>query len=103
MEADVDLEMRIAQVYQVGRTPTEIEAAFDQLQAELDETIGTLLAETRRLLTTVFFSEGPDTVFAALRPRLIARRDPSLDEEGLPAYRFDVILRGDGETPFFLD
>jgi hypothetical protein len=34
---------------------------------------------------------------------LIARRDPSLDEEGLPANRFDVILRGDGETPFFLD
>jgi hypothetical protein len=40
---------------------------------------------------------------SALRSRLIARRDPSLDEEGLPAYRFDVILRGDGETPFFLD
>ncbi len=40
---------------------------------------------------------------ADLRPRLIARRDPSLDEEGLPAYRFDVILRGDGETPFLLD
>ena len=77
------------------------------LQAELDETIGTRLAETRRLVTTIFFSEGPDPVFdcvpSALRPRLIARRDPSLDEEGLPAYRFDVILRGDGETPFFLD
>ena len=40
---------------------------------------------------------------SALRPHSIARRDPSLDEEGLPAYRFDVILRGDGETPFFLD
>jgi protocatechuate 3,4-dioxygenase beta subunit len=62
---------------------------------------------TRRLVTTIFFSEGPDPVFdwvpSAMRPRLIALRDPSLDEEDLPAYRFDVILRGDGETSFFLN
>jgi protocatechuate 3,4-dioxygenase beta subunit len=64
---------------------------------------GFLASRTRSDAT----AEGTDPVFAcvpsALRPRLIARRDPSLDEEGLPAYRFDVILRGDGETPFFLD
>lgn len=63
---------------------------------------------TRRLVTTIFFSDAPDPVLnavpeAALRDRLIAKRDASLDAEGLPGYRFDVILRGDGETPFFLD
>jgi hypothetical protein len=40
---------------------------------------------------------------ATLRRRLFANRDPSLDSEGLPAYRFDIILRGDGGTPFFVD
>lgn len=66
---------------------------------------------TRRLVTTIFFPAAPnaesdsvlDCVPAPLRPRLIAQRDPSLDSGGLPAYRFDVILRGEGETPFFVD
>jgi adenine-specific DNA-methyltransferase len=57
LESGVDLEKRIAQVYQECRTPTEIEAAFDQLQAELDETIGTRLAETRRILLENFDEE----------------------------------------------
>ena len=67
---------------------------------------------TRRLVTTVFFSDTPETLSdpvldcvpdLPLRRRLIAQRDRSLDAEGLPAYRFDVILRGEGETPFFVD
>ena len=67
---------------------------------------------TRRLLTTIFFSDTPDVVSdpvldcvsdPALRRRLFAKRDPSLDVDGLPAYRFDIILRGEGETPFFVD
>jgi protocatechuate 3,4-dioxygenase beta subunit len=67
---------------------------------------------TRRLLTTIFFSDAPDAVRdpvldcvsdAALRRRLFAQRDPSLDAASLPAYRFDIILRGEGETPFFVD
>ena len=67
---------------------------------------------TRRLVTTIFFSEGPDAaqdpVLAcvtdgAARRRLFAVRDPALDAEGLPAYRFDIVLRGENETPFFLD
>ena len=57
LESGVDLEKRIAQVYQECRTPSEIEAAFDQLQAELDETIGTRLAETRRILLENFDEE----------------------------------------------
>ena len=67
---------------------------------------------TRRLVTTIFFPDTPensgDPVLdcipdVVLRRRLIARRDPSLDAEGAHGYRFDVILRGEGETPFFVD
>jgi ERCC4-related helicase len=57
LESGVDLEKRIAQVYQECRTPSDIEAAFDQLQAELDETIGARLAETRRILLENFDEE----------------------------------------------
>jgi len=39
----------------------------------------------------------------AARRRLFAVRDRALDAEGLPAYRFDIVLRGENETPFFLD
>jgi len=67
---------------------------------------------TRRLVTTLFFSDTPDQVQdpvidcitdPAVRRRLFAVRDRALDREGLPAYRFDLILRGENETPFFLD
>jgi protocatechuate 3,4-dioxygenase beta subunit len=60
---------------------------------------------TRRLVTTVFFAEGADPVLARVPDprRLVARRDPSLDGDGLQAYRFDLVLRGENETPFFLD
>ena len=63
---------------------------------------------TRRLVTTIFFSDERDPVLdcvpdPGLRGRLIARRDLSLDAGGAAGYRFDVILRGDGETPFFVD
>jgi protocatechuate 3,4-dioxygenase beta subunit len=65
---------------------------------------------TRRLVTTVFFADNPvvnlddvrDPVLdcvadAAARRRLFARR------ENPGEYRFDLILRGENETPFFLD
>jgi len=61
---------------------------------------------TRRLVTTVFFSDHPDSVRDPVldcvadpiaRKRLFAMRD------GADAYRFDIILRGENETPFFLD
>ena len=37
------------------------------------------------------------------RLRLFAKRDTSLDSQGIPAYRFDLVLRGENETPFFAD
>ena len=67
---------------------------------------------TRRLVTTAFFSDTPgladDPVLRCIpeearRERLFAIRDRALDTQGLPAYRFDLILRGENETPFFLD
>ena len=67
---------------------------------------------TRRLVTTTFFSDAPssveDPVLCCVPPgppraRLFAVRDPSLDAGGAPAYRFDIVLRGENETPFFLD
>jgi protocatechuate 3,4-dioxygenase beta subunit len=62
---------------------------------------------TRRLVTTVFFSDGSDPVLdcvpAARRQRLFAVRDEAMDAGGLPAYRFDIVLRGENETPFFVD
>jgi protocatechuate 3,4-dioxygenase alpha subunit len=60
----------------------------------------------RRVLTTVFFpgfDTGADPVMtlvpAALRPLLVA--EPARRDKGLRALRFDIRLRGEGETPFF--
>jgi protocatechuate 3,4-dioxygenase alpha subunit len=59
----------------------------------------------RHLQTVMFFAGEPgnetDPVLAAvqpaaLRPRLVAKRDDA-------GYRFDIALRGGGETPFFDD
>lgn len=60
----------------------------------------------RRLFTTVFFpgaAAADDPVLASVpqarRPLLLAVEDGR--EDGLRAFRFDIRLRGEGETPFF--
>lgn len=68
---------------------------------------------TRRLVTTVFFGDaaepGSDPLLdcigdPARRARLFAIRDQvSNGEETLPVYRFDIVTRGEAETPFFVD
>jgi protocatechuate 3,4-dioxygenase alpha subunit len=66
---------------------------------------------TRRMVTTIFFSDtlgqADDPVLRLVpessRSRLFARKDDTLAGEGLPGYRFDVVLRGSDETPFFID
>jgi protocatechuate 3,4-dioxygenase alpha subunit len=74
---------------------------------------------TRRLVTTVFFADGlkpgdgsqpaSDPVLdcvadPARRARMFAIRDRvSNGSEALAVYRFDIVTRGDAETPFFLD
>jgi len=50
LESGVDIERRIADVYQTCRTNAEIQAAFDALQAELDAKIQARLAATRQAL-----------------------------------------------------
>ena len=54
----------------------------------------------RQLQTVMFFSAATDAVLDAVpadrRDRLVAKREGT-------GYRFDIRLRGDGETPFFDD
>ena len=52
----------------------------------------------RQLQTTMFFENAPDPVLELVKQRekLIARRQGAV-------YRFDLRLRGEGETPFFDD
>lgn len=54
LESGVDIERRIAQVYQECRTPEAIQAAFDDLQAELEEQVTSRMAETRQALLDNF-------------------------------------------------
>jgi superfamily II DNA or RNA helicase len=75
LESGVDLEKRIAAIYQSCRTASEIEAAFNQLQLQLDETIQARMEETRQVLLENFDQE--------VRERLKFRRDQaqaSLDQ-----------------------
>ncbi|MBA3320952.1 MAG: hypothetical protein H0T45_05835 [Pyrinomonadaceae bacterium] len=57
LESGVDIEKRIAQVYQTCRTTDEISAAFDRLQAELEEEIASRMAQTRQALLENFDEE----------------------------------------------
>jgi ERCC4-related helicase len=54
LESGVDIERRIAQVYQECRTAEDIQSAFDKIQAELDEQISSRLDETRKNLLENF-------------------------------------------------
>lgn len=57
LESGVDLEKRIAKVYQECRTSDEIQRAFDVLQAELDAQVTSRLMEARKTLFEHFDEE----------------------------------------------
>lgn len=57
IESGVDIEKRIAEVYQTCRTSDEIQLAFDELQSELDEQITLALESTRVKLLENFDEE----------------------------------------------
>ena len=57
IESGVDIEKRIAAVYQSCRTAQEIQEAFDEIQAELDEQIKAALESTRVTLLENFDEE----------------------------------------------
>jgi hypothetical protein len=48
IESGIDFEKRVLRIYQDCRTPAEIDAAFKRLQEEMDESIQSRMAETRR-------------------------------------------------------
>jgi superfamily II DNA/RNA helicase len=71
LESGVDIEKRIAQVYQECRSTEEIQAAFDHLQADLDEQIQSRMAETRKALLDNF-DEDVHTRFKVCRKEAYA-------------------------------
>lgn len=71
LESGVDIERRIAEVYQTCRTSGEIQAAFDALQAELDAKIQARLAATRQALLENFDED--------VRSRLRLSREKTLE------------------------
>lgn len=57
LESGVDFEKRIAEIYQNCRTPSEIDAAFNELQSELEEQITARMSATRASLLENFDEE----------------------------------------------
>ena len=66
IESSVDFEQRILAIYQTCRTGAEIDAAFQALQAEMDESIRARMDDTRRMLLEHF----DDDVHQRLRLQL---------------------------------
>jgi superfamily II DNA or RNA helicase len=91
VESGVDIERRIAAIYQDCRTQDAIALAFDALRAELETEIASQMSETRQHLLDHF----DEDVHARLRVHR-DRAQQSLDERGrmlLKLTRFE--LRGD--------
>ena len=57
VESGIDFERRIVEVYQTCRTPREIDAAFDRLQAELAAEIDETMRSTRDAILEHFDAE----------------------------------------------
>ncbi len=106
IESGVDFERRVLDIYQLCRTPEEIESAFQSLRNELEEKIRGKLAETRQKLLEHF----DEDVHARLRVNLEGARQ-QLDRVGMMFWRLtqfildgrakfdDANLRFDLETP----
>jgi superfamily II DNA/RNA helicase len=65
IESGVDIEQRIHDIYQKCRPPEEIEAAFEKIQHELDESIAARESSARQILLENF----DEAVHQALRSR----------------------------------
>lgn len=65
IESGVDIEQRILDVYQIARTPDEIESQFAKLRQELDESIQERESSARQILLENF----DETVHQVLRSR----------------------------------
>jgi adenine-specific DNA-methyltransferase len=71
LESGVDFEKRVAKVYQDCRTPEEISAAFDSLQADLEEKIQNRMDDVRKSLLENFDED--------VRERLRIHKDRTLE------------------------
>ena len=77
IESGVGFERRVLDIYQQCRTPAEIDAAFAELRAELEETITSRIQATRQLLLEHF----DEDVHARLRVNLTGAQE-RLDRVG---------------------
>lgn len=82
IESGVDFERRVLEIYQQCRSPSEIEAAFQALRDELEDSIRGKLAETRQQLLEHF----DEDVHARLRTNL-AGAHHHLDRVGMMFWR----------------
>ena len=94
IESGVDFERRVLDIYQQCRTREEIDAAFETLRKELDESITSRMQQTRRLLLEHF----DEDVHARLRVNLTGAKE-QLDRV---AHMFWVLTRFilDGKAQF---
>lgn len=77
IESGVDFERRVLAIYQQCRTTQEIDAAFQQLQAEMEESIRARMDDTRKVLLEQF----DEDVHGRLKMRLTDART-NLDRIG---------------------
>jgi superfamily II DNA or RNA helicase len=71
IEAGIDFERRVLEIYQQCRAEQEIQQAFEQLQLELDEQIQNRMQDTRKLLLEHF----DEDVHERLKVNLAGTRD----------------------------
>ena len=93
IESGVDFEKRILAIYQQCRTPEEIDAAFQQLQSEMDDTIQSKLDDTRKMLLEHF----DEDVHARLKMRLDDAR-ANLDRIGRQFWTLTKVVMDDHAT-----
>jgi len=94
IESGVDFEKRILAIYQQCRTVDEIDVAFKQLQAEMDESIQSKMDETRQMLMEHF----DEDVHSRLKMRLEDAR-ANLDRIGRQFWTLTKVVL-DGHATF---
>ncbi|MET3482770.1 SNF2-related protein [Methylobacterium sp. 1973] len=93
IESGVDFEKRILAIYQDCRTPEAIAAAFDELQAQLEEQIQGRMEDTRRALLENF----DEDVHGRLKLRLADTRE-QLDRVGRRFWDLTTTILADRAT-----
>ena len=93
LESGVNFEKRVFAIYQTCRTPEQIDAAFLQLQTEMEEAIQSRLIDTRRKLLENF----DEDVHDRLRVQLDETRQ-RLDWVGRMFWQLTKYILGDLAT-----